>query len=140
MVKCGIWNEYSYVIYRWYIYYNVQAIKWMPYHVHVYIILLGSGSGYHPVTLCLYQDQLIRRVDPQKRSLATFFEDEFAKKLGECTLHLSFFIQILFIIYWIIEVLFVKLYRTLFWVKYILPSCFKWYSINVINGIICNHL
>ena len=28
----------------------------------------------------LYADQLVRRADPQKRSLKQFFEDEFAKK------------------------------------------------------------
>ena len=28
----------------------------------------------------LYADQLVRRTDPQKRSLKQFFEDEFAKK------------------------------------------------------------
>ena len=50
-----------------------------------YDVVTGSGFGYHTLTICLYQDQLVRRVDPKKRSLAQFFEDEFAKKF--CMFH-----------------------------------------------------
>lgn len=39
----------------------------------------GSGQGYHALTYGLYADQLIRRIDPQSRSLGKFFEEEIAK-------------------------------------------------------------
>lgn len=42
----------------------------------------GSGQGYHALTYGLYADQLIRRIDPQSRSLGKFFEEEIAKPFG----------------------------------------------------------
>jgi CubicO group peptidase (beta-lactamase class C family) len=41
----------------------------------------GSRHGYHTLTLGWYQNELIRRVDPQHRSLGTFFQDEIGSKL-----------------------------------------------------------
>ena len=42
----------------------------------------GSRHGYHALTLGWYQNELIRRVDPQRRSIGTFFQDEIARPLG----------------------------------------------------------
>ena len=47
----------------------------------------GTRHGYHAVTLGLYMQELIRRVDPAHRSLGQFFHDEIAKPL-----HLDFYI------------------------------------------------
>lgn len=48
-----------------------QAPSWEP----------GSRSGYNAVTLGLYQNELLRRVDPQHRTLGRFFADEVAAPL-----------------------------------------------------------
>ncbi|MCO8122304.1 beta-lactamase family protein [Stieleria sp. TO1_6] len=48
-----------------------QTPQWSP----------GSKHGYHTVTLGWYQNELIRRVDPQHRSLGAFFQDEIATPL-----------------------------------------------------------
>jgi len=42
----------------------------------------GTKQGYHAVSLGWYEGELIRRVDPQHRSLGRFFQDEIAKPLG----------------------------------------------------------
>ncbi len=42
----------------------------------------GQRHGYHTLTLGWYQNELIRRVDPQQRSLGTYFQDEVASPLG----------------------------------------------------------
>ncbi|WP_280268313.1 serine hydrolase domain-containing protein [Nocardia wallacei] len=47
----------------------------------------GTRHGYHPLTAGLYQGELIRRVDPQHRTLGRIFAEEFAAPLG-----LDFFI------------------------------------------------
>jgi CubicO group peptidase (beta-lactamase class C family) len=47
----------------------------------------GTRHGYHTMTLGLYMQELIRRVDPAHRSLGRFFHDEIAAPLG-----LDFFI------------------------------------------------
>jgi CubicO group peptidase (beta-lactamase class C family) len=49
-----------------------QSPAWLP----------GSRHGYHTLTLGWYQSELIRRVDPQHRSLGQFFQDEIARPLG----------------------------------------------------------
>jgi CubicO group peptidase (beta-lactamase class C family) len=41
----------------------------------------GKHSGYHCWSLGWYQNELIRRVDPQHRSLGQFFQDEIARPL-----------------------------------------------------------
>jgi CubicO group peptidase (beta-lactamase class C family) len=43
----------------------------------------GTRQGYHAITLGFYQGELLRRVDPQHRSLGRFFQDEIATPLGE---------------------------------------------------------
>ena len=43
----------------------------------------GSRQGYHALTLGFYEGELLRRVDPQHRSLGQFFQDEIASRLGE---------------------------------------------------------
>lgn len=42
----------------------------------------GAYSGYHCWSLGWYQNELIRRVDPQHRSLGQFFQEEIAQPLG----------------------------------------------------------
>jgi CubicO group peptidase (beta-lactamase class C family) len=42
----------------------------------------GTRHGYHTMTLGLYMQELIRRVDPQRRTLGRFFHDEIAVPLG----------------------------------------------------------
>lgn len=42
----------------------------------------GTRCGYHTVTLGLYMQELIRRVDPAHRSLGRFFREEIAEPLG----------------------------------------------------------
>ena len=49
-----------------------QSPAWQP----------GSRHGYHTLTLGWYQSELIRRVDPQHRSLGQFFHEEVAQRLG----------------------------------------------------------
>jgi CubicO group peptidase (beta-lactamase class C family) len=41
----------------------------------------STKHGYHAITLGWYEGELIRRVDPQKRSLGQFFQNEVAKPL-----------------------------------------------------------
>jgi len=43
---------------------------------------VGTRHGYHTLTLGWFQNELIRRTDPQRRSLGQFFNDEIAKPLG----------------------------------------------------------
>lgn len=42
----------------------------------------GSRQAYHALTLGFYEGELLRRVDPQQRSLGQFFQDEIATPLG----------------------------------------------------------
>ena len=42
----------------------------------------GTRQGYHAITLGYYESELLRRVDPQHRSLGQFFQDEIASPLG----------------------------------------------------------
>ena len=41
----------------------------------------GMRHGYHTLTLGWYQNELIRRTDPEHRSLGAFFRDEVAAPL-----------------------------------------------------------
>ena len=41
----------------------------------------GTRQGYHAITLGFYENELMRRVDPQHRSLGQFFQDEIATPL-----------------------------------------------------------
>jgi CubicO group peptidase (beta-lactamase class C family) len=43
----------------------------------------GTRQAYHALTLGFYAGELLRRVDPQHRSLGQFFQDEIASRLGE---------------------------------------------------------
>ena len=43
----------------------------------------GTRQAYHALTLGFYEGELLRRVDPQHRSLGQFFQDEVAARLGE---------------------------------------------------------
>ena len=53
-------------------------------HVPLRYALLykGEGLGYHSVSIGLYHDQIVRRVDPKRRSLAQFFKEELADPMG----------------------------------------------------------
>jgi CubicO group peptidase (beta-lactamase class C family) len=42
----------------------------------------GTRRGYHAMTVGLYMQELIRRVDPAHRTLGSFFRDEIAKPLN----------------------------------------------------------
>ena len=42
----------------------------------------GTRHGYHGITLGWYEGELIRRVDPQRRTLGRFFAEEVADPLG----------------------------------------------------------
>ena len=42
----------------------------------------GTRQAYHGITLGFYQGELLRRIDPQHRSLGRFFQDEIATPLG----------------------------------------------------------
>jgi CubicO group peptidase (beta-lactamase class C family) len=42
----------------------------------------GTRQAYHAITLGFYQGELMRRVDPQHRSLGRFFQEEIAAPLG----------------------------------------------------------
>lgn len=43
----------------------------------------GTHQAYHGLSLGFYEGELLRRVDPQHRSLGQFFQDEIATRLGE---------------------------------------------------------
>jgi CubicO group peptidase (beta-lactamase class C family) len=43
----------------------------------------GTRQAYHALTLGFYEGELLRRVDPQHRTLGQFFQDEIAMPLGE---------------------------------------------------------
>ena len=42
----------------------------------------GTRQAYHALTLGFYEGELLRRIDPQHRSLGQFFQDEIASPLG----------------------------------------------------------
>jgi CubicO group peptidase (beta-lactamase class C family) len=42
----------------------------------------GTRQGYHALTIGWYESEVIRRVDPKRRSLGRFFADEVAAPLG----------------------------------------------------------
>jgi CubicO group peptidase (beta-lactamase class C family) len=43
----------------------------------------GTRQAYHALTLGFYEGELLRRIDPQHRSLGQFFQDEIASPLHE---------------------------------------------------------
>ena len=49
----------------------------------------GTRQAYHAVTIGFYEGELLRRIDPQYRSLGQFFQDEIATPLG-----LDFYIRL----------------------------------------------
>jgi CubicO group peptidase (beta-lactamase class C family) len=42
----------------------------------------GSRQAYHGITLGYYENELLRRIDPRRRSIGQFFQDEIATPLG----------------------------------------------------------
>jgi CubicO group peptidase (beta-lactamase class C family) len=42
----------------------------------------GERQAYHAITLGYYQGELLRRLDPQHRTLGHVFQDEIASPLG----------------------------------------------------------
>ena len=42
----------------------------------------GTRQAYHAITLGFYEGEILRRIDPQHRSLGQFFQDEIASPLG----------------------------------------------------------
>ncbi len=49
----------------------------------------GARQAYHAITLGFYESELLRRVNPYRRSLGQFFQDEIASPLG-----LDFYIRL----------------------------------------------
>jgi len=49
-----------------------QAPAWEP----------GTRQGYHAITLGFYENELLRRIDPRRRTIGQFFESEIASPLG----------------------------------------------------------
>jgi CubicO group peptidase (beta-lactamase class C family) len=49
----------------------------------------GTRQGYHSFSLGFYESELLRRVDPRRRTLGQFFQDEIAAPLG-----LDFYIRL----------------------------------------------
>jgi CubicO group peptidase (beta-lactamase class C family) len=49
----------------------------------------GTRQAYHAISLGFYEGELLRRIDPQHRSLGQFFQDEIATPLG-----LDFYIRL----------------------------------------------
>jgi CubicO group peptidase (beta-lactamase class C family) len=47
------------------------------------IVLARQKQAYHALTLGFYEGELLRRVDPQHRSLGQFFQDEVASRLAQ---------------------------------------------------------
>jgi CubicO group peptidase (beta-lactamase class C family) len=45
----------------------------------------GSGHGYHAITFGIYAGELVRRVDPDHRSIGRFIAQEIAQPLGAST-------------------------------------------------------
>jgi CubicO group peptidase (beta-lactamase class C family) len=56
-----------------------QKPAWLP----------GERQAYHALTLGFYENELLRRIDPKRRSLGQFFQDEIASPLG-----LDFYIRL----------------------------------------------
>ena len=49
----------------------------------------GTRQAYHAISLGFYESELLRRVDPQHRSLGRFFQEEIASPLGlDCYIRL----------------------------------------------------
>lgn len=42
----------------------------------------GREQAYHSISLGFYENELVRRIDPKKRSIGKFFQDEIATPLG----------------------------------------------------------
>jgi CubicO group peptidase (beta-lactamase class C family) len=42
----------------------------------------GTRQAYHAITLGFYESELLRRIDPRRRSVGRFFQDEIATPLG----------------------------------------------------------
>ncbi|MDM7922871.1 MAG: serine hydrolase domain-containing protein [Pyrinomonadaceae bacterium] len=42
----------------------------------------GTRQAYHAISLGFYESEILRRIDPQHRTLGRFFHDEIAKPLG----------------------------------------------------------
>jgi CubicO group peptidase (beta-lactamase class C family) len=49
----------------------------------------GTRQAYHAITLGFYESELLRRIDPLRRSLGRFFQEEIASPLG-----LNFYIRL----------------------------------------------
>jgi len=42
----------------------------------------GTRQAYHAITLGFYESELLRRIDPHRRSVGQFFQEEIASRLG----------------------------------------------------------
>ena len=55
---------------------------WFIYHIYIQTLTTGTAVGYHAITIGMYMDQLVRRIDPKHRSVPQFFDEEIAKPFG----------------------------------------------------------
>jgi hypothetical protein len=51
--------------------------------VNWFIVIAGTAQGYHTLTLGLYADFLIRKIDKRGRTLGQFFAEEIAAPFGK---------------------------------------------------------
>lgn len=49
----------------------------------------GTRTAYHPITFGFFANVLLRRIDPKRRTLGRFFQDEIARPL-DVTFHIGF--------------------------------------------------
>ena len=66
---------------------NVEKLQDLDYMAHLLARQIpawppGTRHGYHAMTIGLYLQEIIRRVDPRHRTLGRFFHDEIAQPLG----------------------------------------------------------
>ena len=78
-MKEGAVIDYQIVLYGVPVPWRTRIDAWEP----------GTRQAYHAVTLGFYEGELLRRIDPQHRSLGQFFQDEIAAPLG-----LDFYIRL----------------------------------------------
>ena len=70
LLICGILASLLYV--------GTDMLAAMLYHGYTYT----DRTAYHALSLGFFEGELLRRVDPQHRSLGQFFQDEIATPLG----------------------------------------------------------
>ena len=108
---CTYWPEFAQagkerITVRQLLSHQAGCLRWMPRWTATWFATLGTAGSpaslqqipawepgtrqaYHAISLGFYESELLRRVDPQHRSLGQFFQDEIAAPLG-----LDFYIRL----------------------------------------------